>query len=392
MADVSLIFGSGLSIPAGFPSASELNSRLSKIDASEISIHTDGSAWFLKGQTDPNAHWMRVKERTFIQNFLVLYNSEVLKGQNNFDYEEFYDYYQQLKSSGNYSSSMNDLFPKYIEGEVTDADKNQLLFEFNMYFNQLIENLLFKKFHRGHICEPYSENFRALLLLLEKLGNKYTVNMHTLNHDLYIEHLSVSDSIKAEMDDGFEELGSPFYGESFNDYARYYVRLSRFTDKYTKRFRLFKLHGSIDHYWFGHEKEFDLIKLKYGISQNDIYKEIVEGSEKKYYHGTIEVYPDFLSGKEYKINKYSKGSYYPKVFEHFVKNLENSNSLVIIGYGFRDEEINNHISTYLQNHSKNIFVVDITKPNNSILENENVFFIDGGVVNMNYEYIINNVL
>ena len=42
--------------------------------------------------------------------------------------------------------------------------------------------------------------------------------------------------------------------------------------------------------------------------------------------------------------------------------------------------------------SKNIFVVDITKPNNSILENDKVLYIDGGVVNMNYEYIIENVL
>ena len=53
------------------------------------------------------------------------------------------------------------------------------------------------------------------------------------------------------------------------------------TDKYVKNFRLFKLYGCIDHYWFGHGDEFDLIKLIYGISQNDIYKEIVEENEKK---------------------------------------------------------------------------------------------------------------
>ena len=392
MADISLIFGSGLSIPAGYPSATDLNNRLSKIDASEISIHSDGSAWFLRGQNDPNAEWMRIKERKFIQKFIEFYNTDILKDGNNFDYEVFYDYYQQLKASGEYSDNMDQLFSEFIDGEVTDADKNQLLFEFNMYFNQLIENMLFKKIRRGHLCEPYHPSCNALLQLLGKLGECYTVNMHTLNHDLYIEHLSISDSIQANMDDGFEDLGSTFYGELFNDYARYYVRLSRFTNKYAKRFRLFKLHGSIDHYWFGHEKEFDLIKLKYGVSQNDIYKEIIEENEKEYYHGTIEVYPDFLSGKEYKINKYGKGTYYPKVFEHFVQNLENSNSLIIIGYGFRDDEINNYINAYLEDHSKNIFVVDIVKPNNTILEKDRVFFIDGGVVDMDYEYIIENVL
>ncbi len=392
MADISLIFGSGLSIPAGLPSASDLNTRLSKIDASDISIHTDGSAWFLKGQTDPNADWMRVKERNFIKKFIEFYNTEVLKGLNNFDYEEFYDYYQQLKASGDYPVTMNDLFSEFIEGENTDADKNQLLFEFNMYFNQLIENMLFKKFHRGHLCKPYHSSYNALLHLLEKLSESYIVNMHTLNHDLYIEHLSISDGIQAEMDDGFEEVGSPYYGELFNDYARYFVRLSKFTNNYTKKFRLYKLHGSIDHYWFGYEKEYDLIKLKYGISQNDIYKEIEKENKKEYYREHLEVYPDFLSGKEYKINKYSKGDFYPKVFKHFENNLENSNSLIIIGYGFRDEEINNYITTFLQKDSKNIFVVDVSKPTHAILDNKNVFYIEGGVVNMNYDYIIENAL
>lgn len=47
------------------------------------------------------------------------------------------------------------------------------------------------------------------------------------------------------MCDGFEELGSPFYGELLRTYK---CRLSRYTGKYTKKIRLYKLHASKDYY------------------------------------------------------------------------------------------------------------------------------------------------
>lgn len=391
MADISLIVGSGLSIPAGFPSASVLNNRLSKIDSGDISIHTDGSAWFLNGQTDPNAHWMHVKERNFIQKFLEFYCEHILENKNTFHYEEFYDYYQGLIETQEYSDELNTFYEEFLDGGAGDSSKTQMLHDFNRYFNQLIENLLFKKFVIAHLCEPYHSSCSAFLLLLEKLGEQYIVNIHSLNHDLYIEHLSVSDSIQAQFDDGFEEVDSPYYGKYFAKYVSYTVRLSRFTNKYSQTFKLFKLHGSIDHYWFGYDNHFDLLKLKYGISPNDIYKEIINNNKKEYVNEHVEIYPDFLSGKTYKIKRYNRGSYYPTVFEHFNSNLDNSKNLIIIGYGFGDEEINNYIEKFSNSSNKKIFVVDIIKPNSDLLDKENAIYIEGGVVNMDYNYILENL-
>ncbi len=89
---VSILLGSGFSIPEGLPGVRQLNHRLSKIDEGEILIHSDQQAMFLNGQEDPN-RWSRWDERIFMQEFLEYYNSNVLKEGEQFHYETFYDFY-----------------------------------------------------------------------------------------------------------------------------------------------------------------------------------------------------------------------------------------------------------------------------------------------------------
>jgi hypothetical protein len=83
---VSILLGSGFSIPEELPGVRQLNQRLSKIDESEILIHSDQRAIFLNGQEDLN-RWSRWDERIFMQELLEFYNSEVLKDGETFNYE-----------------------------------------------------------------------------------------------------------------------------------------------------------------------------------------------------------------------------------------------------------------------------------------------------------------
>ena len=39
-----------------------------------------------------------------------------------------------------------------------------------------------------------------------------------------------------------------------------------------------------------------------------------------------------------KIERYEKGEYYPLMFDYFINNLENSDLLIIVGYGFGDTQ------------------------------------------------------
>lgn len=112
MKSVSFLIGSGFSVPADYRTATELNDRLHKIDASEICIHSNGDAWFLMGEIDANAHWMGREQRKFLEEFLKFYNKEVLKPEQSFHYETFYDYYQQFYTGQEYTEELT----RFLEG------------------------------------------------------------------------------------------------------------------------------------------------------------------------------------------------------------------------------------------------------------------------------------
>ncbi len=120
MKHISFLIGSGFSVPAGYPTTTELNERLRKIDASEICIENDGSARFLyDGEVDPNADWTNVTEKQFVQEFLTFYSDQVLAPGHDFHYETFYDYYSDALDSGNYealASFLDDIMKKTLSG------------------------------------------------------------------------------------------------------------------------------------------------------------------------------------------------------------------------------------------------------------------------------------
>ena len=156
-----------------------------------------------------------------------------------------------------------------------------------------------------------------------------------------------SEWLKGELSDGFEELGSHYYGK-VQDIGK--VRLSYFANDYSKKFRLYKLHGSIDYYPFnkndGHVYvRYCWIKKKPFIAPTDLWKEVkTETGELIYEQDWVNYHSDFLIGTTSKIFRYKDPLYYDVVFNHFEKNLQNSKQLIIIGYAGNDMEINKIIN------------------------------------------------
>lgn len=392
MKSISFLIGSGFSVPAGLPTTTQMNERLKRISAEEISIDTSGDAWFLHGETDPNAHWMTVEQRRFVQEFLQFYNSKVLKPGEGFDYEVFYDYYTHFLYGGEYSKELADFLQAFLKRLELQTDEYDLLFQFNFTFNQLVANLVGKRFPRVHLGEPYHTSCRAFLSMVQKLAETHVVHIHSLNHDLYIEHLALSDSIQGTLDDGFEELGSPYYGEPFFSDERYVVRLPRFVNKFEQPFRLYKLHGSIDHYWFQDNDHLELIKLRRGVGKTDVFKEVEREGKLQYVWNPLNYHPDFLCGTTAKTVSYSRGAYYPTVLKHFQENLKASENLITIGYSFRDQRINLYIQeAFLTQQDREMFIVDIREPETELLEKENVHFVGGGVEHMDTKFILGKV-
>nr|MBA3285472.1 hypothetical protein [Nitrosopumilus sp.] len=219
---VSILLGAGFSVPAGYPTAAQLNERLKTIDASEILIDGSGTAFFLNGQEDNNA-MLSTAKRFFVRKFLELYSQKLESEGKQFNYEVFFDYYTNLRQKSVSDSSFDD-FAKNFKQEYGESDHYQLIHEFDQTFQQLIAGILYKKVEQVHHIGGYP-GYDLYLQLLRQLGENNIVHIHTLNHDLHME-----------------QLRSPYYFS--NDGMT--VRTMMFDNKYATRHRLYKLHGSVD--------------------------------------------------------------------------------------------------------------------------------------------------
>jgi len=171
-----------------------------------------------------------------------------------------------------------------------------------------------------------------------------------------------------------------------NTYS-YQVRLRRFKNKYNTKINLYKLHGSVDNYLFNlNNKKYEMVKWEYGLDSDSIQKEVTNHLGETFFdRGFVDAAQSFLSGTLTKI-KYYKSTYYKDMFEHFIKNLQNSKNLIVIGYSFQDEKINNLlIESFLKDISKMMYVVDIHKPNSEIIENSKCKIIEKSIAEIDYK-------
>lgn len=173
------------------------------------------------------------------------------------------------------------------------------------------------------------------------------INVHTLNHDLFFERLNRTEWINGELCDGFEELGSPYYGELLHDNRSYKCRLERYTGNYDTKLRLYKLHGSKNYYLYSRnerpkfEPEGKYIKGKWGVGSGDFYKEKKGNDGNLVYENCwINYHSDFLTGTTSKIIRCREPLLYGPLFNLFESNLEQADMLIIIGYGCKDSEVN----------------------------------------------------
>jgi len=369
---LSFIIGAGFSVPDSYPTRKELNERLRQISHDEIMIHTDGTAMFLNGQKDPNANWTNVEEKKFVEEFLNYYTSTIIPGLEHFDYESFFDYYQGLRRGRLKCSRFDKFTDTFRRNNKYNFNNTNLLLHFHNTFNQLLASLLIRWPERVHLAKYYTKYPRFLTFIEEIRDNYDRINFHSLNHDLLLEELSISDAMQAELSDGFEELGSPFYSKDNNGLT---IRLRRFTDSFIKKFCLYKLHGSIDHYVYNFQnKEFTSVKVPGGVSTTDLKQEFVnERGEFEYDNCHWNYYPDFLSGSTEKIISYEENHFYKPLFDHFIENLQNSESLISIGYGLGDSKINELIKdNFLNDKSKTMIIITPIKPNSDFFDLENV--------------------
>ena len=63
-----------------------------------------------------------------------------------------------------------------------------------------------------------------------------------------------------------------------------------------------------------------------------------------------------------------------------------------MGYGFGDRVINEYITdSFLTSSGKILFIIDIKEPPTNLLKQQNVFYIGGGVIGMDTQFILDKI-
>lgn len=385
MPSISLLLGAGFSVPKGYPAGKKLNKQILACDGTEFTFHTDGSII----STYPDAMYRNTHEIRFdfVRQLIRFYNDNIKPKP--FDYEEFYDYLLEAIYNDKLVEEGKDFLGikyKRVKELLNDSDS---------IYTQIVDYYLKdrdgKRYHddEGHTCKPIMPGYTGILNCFEQWGKEGVVHIHTLNHDLWLERLAVSDWMQEGLSDGFDEIGSSYFGKLTCHNRSYMVRLSRYNGKYDKKFRFYKLHGSRDYVCYStskkHVSDEELIKpfkdllqyyglenhddfkipvayLKsiYGIGFGELYKEVCDdkGKPLDYEKDFTNYHADFLIGTTSKINRYKERLLYEKLFEYFESNLKKAEKLIIIGYGAKDKKINQMLVDHFDHQNKPSFIVD----------------------------------
>lgn len=403
MKEISLLIGSGFSVPAEISTTKEINKTVANTKKDQFYYSTDRSAGFLFGKAYVNNRHEHVEERKFVEEFISFYNREIIGNKNLFNYEKFYDFFMEVYGNNNISSKLEAFLKEFNDRNNTGPDRSpeSYLDDFNIVYPQIIKSMVRKDFSKLRLTPtpsgfyPANSDYGNFLNLIMHLADKHLIHIHSLNHDLLMESFNETNAFGGNMDDGFTTSGSQVYGlldkpDPNLSPDRYHVRLPYFADHYNSGFRLYKLHGSIDRYRMRYGNEENIIKVLKWISPSGIlYEENREdgpeyiGSE----NPNLSTVPDFLTGAEYKITK-SEDSFYSRMFEHLDQNLTNSGTLIVIGYSFGDAAVNQHLDRFVQDRNNKLIIIDVQHPEipfNIMCHHE---YMSGGVSNFNFNKLV----
>jgi len=359
---ISLLLGAGFSAPIGYPIGKTLNALLMNSKNGNIGFHTSGSLVINTDGSKPDFGFKTSYDIDF--EFCCALMDHFASIRNGFDYEEFYDY---ISDNVYFDKNVDRIAKPFISETISITS---LVSGLKKIFNQLVAYYLHDSEgnryydNQPYLADKYFPGYTGLMKCISELSNRYIINIHTLNHDLFLESFNSTEFFKGELCDGFEELGSKYYGGLYSNDRKYMVRLSRYTGSYNKPFRLYKLHGSLDYELFYKSEGSILtsdvyIKKRFGIGHPDLYKEITNSrSELEYQNSWINYHPDFLTGTTSKIERYDEPLLFKKLFEHFKENLHHTDMLMIVGYGAKDTEINRLIFQYFEFHRNKLFIID----------------------------------
>ena len=361
---VAFLLGAGFSIPMGYPTGSDVNHGILSFDEQPVAFSPAGELESGTDGTKPDFGYQNIYDKGFslCKELIAAYNQK----STFFDYEQFMDVLQSRDLSTEYAS----IFDKYVDDfNTTYSLAGRLPDIYSQMVAHLLKDVNGKSCYEGmptHIG-PYLDgprvSYNSFLQYLSKLKKEYLVNIHTLNHDLFLESFNRSDYINGDISDGFDDFGSRYYGRlHIVGHDSYRCRLERYSGRYYgKPIRIYKLHGSLNYVIMHRDSGYGLVddcevKIRDGMSLMDLERE--RSRKNGYDNDFFSYHADFLTGATTKIAYYHRSGFYKKMFRKFKNNLIRAKALVVIGYGGKDNGINDYLFNYFDFHNKPCFIID----------------------------------
>jgi hypothetical protein len=122
-------------------------------------------------------------------------------------------------------------------------------------------------------------------------------------------------------------------------------------------------------------------------------EEVDNSGGREYVDDPSNYHPRFLSGRYLKIEQYEDDFYYSIVLDHFKRNLSSSRALIVVGYSFSDEKINELISThFLGELGRPMVVIDVYRPDTPLLLRQQSHYEPGGVEAFNLSSVLETII
>lgn len=361
---IAFLLGAGFSIPMGYPTGGAVNNGILKFDEQPVSFSPSGEMASRTDGTKPDFGYTNNYDREFslCKDLIAAYSNKV----DEFDYERFMDVLRSKDIYTEYAA----IIEKYVDEYNTPYG---LIGNLPDVYSQMVAHLLKdadnKSWYEGiptHIGPYHDEprsSYNSFLQYISKLKEDYLVNIHTLNHDLFLESFNRSEYFNGDMSDGFDDYGSRYYGLLHLDGRDVYrCRLERYTGRYYGApIRLYKLHGSLNYVMMHRETGYGLVddcevKFRYGMGLMDLERERTR--KNGYDNDFLSYHADFLTGATTKPVYYKRSRFYKKLFRTFKNNLIHAKSLIVIGYGGKDEGINDYLLNYFDYQNKSCYFID----------------------------------
>jgi len=324
---ISFLFGSGISIPAGIANVETItNSIIAGKDCKDGIEYFESGKHYLKKQN--NDQFQLPDKKAVIKNiteFLSIINVEANRffkkiGFNRkANYEDLYYLTMQFDNINN-PEALNPAILQFLEfiEEKTDHLWNNSYYQNSLqYFSQRVAEYIFDVARIFLSKDP--ENTDYLGFLIDSVNdNEFSqLNIFTLNNDLVLENFFEKACL--DFNDFMEKQEATFFKKHLN------------ISKPIKKTNLLKLHGSFNMF------------------------------DNTYYFPDQQ--PLVLMGTLNKIVDYSNDNWL-EIQWKFKQMLEESDCLVISGYGFGDDVINNRIASWARRNSDRKIIIIHSTPEN----------------------------